>query len=207
MASIALKNPSIFFDQIRPVLFSKGMAQSQVNGINAILSENDKAPLDPRWLAYILATAYWETAQTMQPVRETKASTDDEAIRILDRAYANRELPWVKAPYWRKDADGKSWLGRGFPQLTHKANYQKLSKATGVDLVADPDRAMDLPVAIDIMFLGMIQGLFTGAKLGDFFNGTKNDWVNGRRIINGVESAEKVAGIAKTFYAALKNAA
>lgn len=206
MPATALKNPSIFFDEIKRTLFTKGMSQSQVNGINAILVEDGKAPQDIRWLAYELATAFHETAHTMQPVRETKASSDDEAIRILDAAFAKGQLTWVKTPYWRKDAEGKSWLGRGLPQLTHKKNYEVMSKALGVDLLANPNRAMEPTIAIDIMFVGMQRGLFTGKSLSDYFNGKDTDWLNARRIINGVESADKVAGYGKAFYAALKNA-
>jgi predicted chitinase len=209
MTATALKNPKLFFDTIREDggLFRGSMSSSQVAGINAILAEDAKFKQDPRWLAYELATAFHETARTMQPVRETKAANDNAAIAILDKAFATGQLPWVKSPYWRKDADGKSWLGRGLVQLTHKRNYEILGKAVGADLVADPDRAMESQVAVDIMFVGMRDGLFTGKSLADYFNSNNTDWVNARRIINGVESAEKVAGYAKAFYMALKNAA
>lgn len=209
MSAIALKNPKLFFDTIRADagLFRGSLSTPQVEGLNAILAEDAKLKQDPRWLAYELATAFHETARTMQPVRETMAANDNEAIAILDAAFAKGQLPWVKTPYWRKDAEGKTWLGRGLVQLTHKRNYELLGKALGVDLISDPDRAMESQVAVDIMSIGMRDGLFTGKSLADYFNGKNTDWVNARRIINGVESAEKVAGYAKSFYLALKNAA
>ncbi|MCA1934614.1 MAG: hypothetical protein LDL37_04120 [Asticcacaulis sp.] len=166
----------------------------------------DHADGDPRWLAYILATAFHETGGTCLPVRETGAASDAVAIARLERAFAAGRLPWVKTPYWRRDKDGKSWLGRGLVQITHRTNYARLGQAIGEDLISDPDRALDPEVALNILFTGMIEGLFTGKKLSDYFNPRRCDWTGARAIINGRESAETVAGYAKAFYAALSQA-
>lgn len=187
-------------------IFGTSLSQAQVEGCEAILDEGQKRGIQLEQLAYVLATAYHETAVTMQPVRETLASTDDKAIRILDRSFAAGKLKWVKTPYWRKDADGKSWLGRGLVQLTHKRNYQIMSPIVGVDLVANPNMAMDTRVAVKIMFEGMERGSFTAHKLSAHINDQKTDYYNARRIINGVESAAKVATYAKAFEAALRAA-
>lgn len=195
-----------FFKAVRSSLFAGKMSASQVAGTEAILDEAGMRGTRLEWLAYMLATAYHETARTMQPVRETLASTDDKAIRILDRSFAAGKLPWVKTPYWRRDKDGKSWLGRGLPQLTHKRNYEVMSPIVGVDLVADPNRAMEPRTAVKIMFEGMERGSFTAHKLSAHINGQKTDYYNARRIINGVESAAKVATYAKQFEAALRAA-
>jgi predicted chitinase len=77
-------------------------------------------------------------SQTMQAVRETLATTDDGATNALEKAWEAGKLSWVKTPYWRKDAEGKSRFGRGLVQITRKANYQKLGLLIGVDLVKDP---------------------------------------------------------------------
>lgn len=198
-------NRDFFFDHIREYLFNGSLRQSQLNGMNAILDkwEAESSKDDDRWLAYMLGTTHHETGRTMQPVRETFAATDDDAIKRLEKAWAAGKLPWVKTPYWRRDADGKSWLGRGFVQLTHKANYETLGKAIKVDLITDPDRAMDLDTALKVLFVGMRDGLFTTAKLADFFNVSKENWVQARKIINGLESADLVASYAKTYYAAI----
>ena len=66
-------------------------------------------------------------------------------------------------------------------QLTWERNYKKMSPVAGVDLVKYPDRALDLTNAIPIMFVGMKQGIFTGKKFADFFNKSKEDWVNARK--------------------------
>ena len=78
-----------------------------------------------------------------------------------------------------------------------------MSAVVGVDLVKNPDRALDLKNAIPIMFVGMVQGIFTGKRLADYFNKTTEDWVNARRIINGLDKANLIAGHAKKFYSAI----
>lgn len=198
-------NRTFFFDHIRTVLFDGSLKQSQVDGLTAILDkwEGEMPKDDDRWLAYMLGTAHHETGRTMQAVRETFASTDDKAIAILEKAFKAGKLTWVSTPYWRKDSKGRSWLGRGLVQLTHKSNYEKMAKETGIDLVGDPSQAMNLGVAVEIMFKGMIKGSFTGKKLGDFFSTTKEDWRNARKIINGLEKADLVASYAKNYYGAI----
>jgi hypothetical protein len=199
-------NRNFFFSEMHESLFKHGLQQHQVDGIEAILNEweANHGGNDDRWLAYMLATAYHETAFTMQPVRETLANTDDKAIAILDNAFAKGKLSWVKKPYWDKDPQGHSWLGRGLVQLTFKANYEKLSKPAGVDLVAHPEKAMEMGPAVKIMFAGMEQGLFTKHKLADYFNAQGiGDWVNARRIINGLDRAKPIAEYGRAFYRAI----
>lgn len=198
-------NRDFFFDHVRESLFKGSLRQSQLDGITAILDkwEAESSKDDDRWLAYMLGTTHHETGRTMQPVRETFAVTDDDAIKRLDKAWSAGRLPWVKTPYWQRDADGKSWFGRGFVQLTHKTNYQKLGTAINVDIITDPDRAMDLDTALKVLFVGMRKGLFTSVKLSDCFNASKENWVQARKIINGLESADLVASYAKTYYAAI----
>lgn len=53
----------------------------------------------------------------------------------------------------------------------------------------------------------MDRGLFTGKKLADYFTSKSSDWVNARRIINGTDRADVIAGYAKDFYNALQDAA
>lgn len=168
-----------FFDHIRGPLFAGSLSGPQVAGMTAILDGWDSRGLtDIRWLAYMLATSFHETARTMQPIREfggTKARY---------------------APYY----------GRGFVQLTWKAGYAKAGKVIGVDLVANPDRALELPIATRILFDGMIVGWFTGKKLSDYIGGAKCDYVGARRIINGTDKAQTIAGYATAFEKALRAA-
>jgi predicted chitinase len=139
----------------------------------------------------------------MQPVRETLAESDAAAAARLESAWARGRLGAVRTPYWRADGDGKYWLGRGLVQLTHKANYERMSRETGIDLVAEPGRAMETDVAVAILFAGMEKGLFTGRKLADYFADGRADWTQARRIINGLDRATDVAAYGRAFHLAL----
>ena len=206
---------AMFFDRIRRTLFAGRLTSGQVAGIGAILDRAERAgtsaqaraaPYDPRWLAYLLATAHHETGQKMQPVRETLAMSDGQAIARLDRAFARGQLPSVRTPYWRRDAEGKSWLGRGLVQLTHRRNYENMSGLVGIDLLADPDRAMDGATAVEILFVGMETGAFTGVSLADVFGTGRTDWVGARKIINGRDRAAEIAAYGRAYHAALEAA-
>jgi hypothetical protein len=196
-----------FFDAVRVSLFDGVLKNHQVTGLMAILDRGGvAAEIDDRWLAYMLATAHHETGRTMQPVRETFAKSDARAIALLDSAFDNGRLPSVSVPYWRRDAEGKSWLGRGLVQLTHRVNYEKMALATGIDLVSRPERAMEMAVAVDILFIGMQTGAFTGRRLEQYFSENKEDWTGARRIINGRDREELVAGYGRRYLAAIRQA-
>lgn len=203
-----------FFDSVRHSLFVGKLTQAQVEGMIFLLDAFEKKGVSERnYAAYMLATAFWETARTMHPVRETLASSDDQAIRVLDTAYARGRLPWVRKPYWRKDAAGKSWLGRGYVQLTHKANYQKATDELGVDLVGSPSLAMDPAIAAAIMIEGMEEGWFTGKTLDQYIDDKDEadsedlrEYRTARPIINGTDKAEQIALIAVKFEEALRTA-
>ena len=194
-----------FFRMIRLRPWKGRLSTGQVAGLSAILDgwESRAPDLPATALAYVLATAYHETAATMQPVRETLATSDAAAIERLERAFRAGRLGSVKTPYWRPDNDGKSWFGRGLVQLTHRRNYATMSKLVGIDLVADPGRLLELPVSVEVLIEGMRHGAFTGRKLGDSFAARKSDWIGARRIINGTDRAELIAGHGRAFADAL----
>lgn len=149
-------------------------------------------------LAYVLATAFWETARTMKPVRETLAETDAQAKARLDNAWRRGKLPWVKSNYW-----SEGWFGRGFVQITWERNYRKIGDRIGVNLTGEADRALDPAVAAKILVVGMKDGLFTGKKLADYITLRKSDFLRARRIVNGMDKAFEIAEIAKGYDAAL----
>lgn len=146
----------------------------------------------------------------MQPVIETRQPGEatnpsvDEAIRRLEKAWAAGKMPWVKTAYWRKDAAGLSWLGRGLPQVTHRVNYERAERELGVPFTKRPELMLKIEHAVPVAFEGMVEGWFTGKKLSDYLAGTKPDYLNARRIINGTESAATVAGYAVKFESALR---
>lgn len=142
-------------------------------------------------LAYILATAYHETARTMRPVRETLATSDKQAIARLDSAFAKGQLKWVKTPYWR---DG--WFGRGYVQLTHKVNYEKMR--------VTKEGALQRDAATRVLVDGMLDGVFTGRKLGDYVTLQKSGFVAARAVVNGNDRAKDIAKYAEQYDADLK---
>lgn len=183
-----------FYSEIGP------LKQEQVDGFETIIAAGYKLPLTH--LAYVLATAMHETATAMQPIKETvmphhkdKNPSDSTVIARLDKAFNDGRLRWVTKPYWR---DG--WFGRGYVQLTHKRNYEMASELVGVDLVASPNKAMHPEIAAKILVEGMARGMFTGKSMSDYLPG---DYINARRVVNGLDRADEIAARAKRYERAL----
>jgi hypothetical protein len=154
---------------------------------------------DDRWLAYALGTAYHEVAFTMQPIHERGGPRYFFAMYDKDGS-----RPRVAASLGNTQrGDGVRFHGRGYVQLTGRSNYTKAGRLAGADLVSDPELAIDPAIASKILFTGMETGLFTGKKFSDYFNKTTEDWINARRIINGVDKAPQIAAYAKRFYGAI----
>ncbi|MGP4725545.1 glycoside hydrolase family 19 protein [Agrobacterium deltaense] len=198
-----------FFAYARRAPFGGRLSQGQIDGMNALFRcwDSHKIPApDKRHLAYILASVFHETGGRMVPVRETFASTDAGAIAALEKAYKAGRLGQVNKPYWRKGANGKAYFGRGDIQLTHEENYKVLGERIGVDLVSNPSLALDLDISAEIAIVGMLEGLFTGKKLTDYFNLKKDDPVGARAVVNGRDKAKLIAGYYKSFLDALEAA-
>ncbi len=194
-------NRKFLFDQLRSQLFGGKFSKSQVDGLNALLDvwEQSYAKKDDRWLAYALGTAYHEVAFTMRPIHELGGSK--YFFSMYDK---DGDRPRVAAALGNtQKGDGVRFHGRGYVQLTGRTNYAKAKTLVGADLVSNPDLAMDPAIASKILFTGMETGLFTGKKLGDYFNKTTEDWLNARRIINKLDKAPQIAAYAKRFYGAI----
>jgi len=175
---------SKFFPRARSTVFRGYMTQPQVDGLNALLDAWDASGLtDSRFLAYMLATVYHETSATMQPIEEYGRGRG--------------------RPYGAVQPNGRVYYGRGYVQLTWPNNYKVLGEALGVDLYDDPDLALKPDIAAKIMFYGMVHGTFTGKKLADYFNVHITDFLNARRIINGMDRAAQIAVYAREFFAAI----
>jgi len=181
-----------YFNYVRDVLFEGALEQVQVDGQNLILAifENQYGgtPMsDVRWLAYMLSTVYHETGYTMWP------NTEQGSQEYLT------------------SKDYYPYIGRGYVHLTWEENYRDASAALGLiddrDLVAHPEMALDSLVATRVMFRGMAEGWFTGAKLGQFFNDLEDDPVEARTIINGHDKAGEIAAYHDQFLTALQESA
>lgn len=93
--------------------------------------------------------------------------------------------------------------GRGYIQITGKANYQNWSNEVTVDLVGHPTLAATPDIAAQIAVEGLDKGSFTGRSLNDYVNSAGTDFLNARRTINGMDRAGTFAGFAQNFAKAL----
>ena len=172
---------AIDFAKVRP-LFGGKLKQSQVDGIVVTLKAWDRyGDSNVRHLAYLLATKKWETAHTMQPIREYGRGKGK--------------------PYGKIESTGKAPYGRGDVQLTWRDNYVRADRELnlGGRLAADYDLALNPEIAVRVLITGSLEGWFTGKKLGNYSN-----FKDMRRVINGTDKAARVAGYALTFERALK---
>jgi putative chitinase len=183
-----------FFDSIRESLFTDGLTQDQVDGFNVILDYAESEGCDDRHLAYVLATTYHETAQTMQPITEYGKGAGKT--------------------YGEPDPEtGQTYYGRGYVQLTWRENYQKQDDKLGLHgaLVQDADLALEPGIALKVLFGGMYDGDFTGVGLPKFItcedpDNDTTDFLNARKIVNGLDCAEQIQGYAQSFANAITHA-
>lgn len=170
------------FDAGRHTLFPGGYTALQVTSIELLITEFFKQGLELKaQLAYLLATAYHECHNPSYPQRRLTPMREFGGERYLkSKTYY---------PYY----------GRGFVQLTWRSNYEKASKRLGIDLVKDPDLALDPVYAANIMVYGMKHGTFTGKKLSDYIHPEKTDFLQARRIINGMVKSKLIASYALLF--------
>ncbi len=177
-------NRKLTFDNIRKY-FGK-LSVKQVEGFTAIFDEWEAGDYtDLRWLSYMLATAWHETARTMQPIEEYgkgKSRSYGKKVKHSGVAYFINVL----------------FYGRGFVQLTWYENYQLMGRLLGIDLLNHPELALVMRNAVKIMFEGMTKGSssfgdFTGRCLEQYFNSTTNDPIGARKIINGTDKAKLIA--------------
>lgn len=174
---------------------------SQVAGTEAILKACEGLPVS--WTAYALGTAWHETAFTMHPVKERGGRA--YFMRMYDKT---GKRPHVAAELVNTvEGDGATFAGRGYVQLTGRRNYAKASQKLGIDLIGNPDLAMQPAHAARIMREGMTEAWFTGRGFVHFLpsDGPASlaALTQARRIINGMDKAAKIAGEALAFQAAL----
>lgn len=186
-----MKYPASFYDVVRDEYGPLKIEQVQGFELLIEVAETRQVPL---WdFAYILATTWWETARTMQPVTE----------------YGGYKYLSGKK-YW-------PYIGRGYVQLTWLENYRKATRyfqdvlGIDVDFVKDPDLVKDPDYAAIILFVGMAEGWFTGKQLSDYIDNVDEDdeedlreFANARRIVNGTDRQMEIANIAIDFEKALK---
>lgn len=96
---------------------------------------------------------------------------------------------WGGESYWKRyeeradlgnvnPGDGIKYHGRGYIQLTGRANYSTYGKKLGVDLEGNPDLAMDPEISAQVLACYFKErGVATAAREGD--------WRRVRKLVNG----------------------
>lgn len=193
------------FKVIRPI-FGGSLSQSQVDGINAIIAGHAKwatRKTNINDLAYELATVTWETGYAMQPLYEKGP-----------KSYFNKYEPGTKIGKMLGNTltgDGYRFRGTGLVQLTGRRNFAFWSKRLGIDLVANPARALELDIAVRILIEGMNIGAFTGKGTDDYIDDLDEDDIEdlreykaARRVVNGTDKDDEIAELALKYEKALR---
>ena len=176
-------NYDIFFKEYR-INFGSIKELFTVTNIKLIIEANEIYGVSLNQLAYILATAYHESGHDFKPRYE----------------YGN--YAYFIKKYWLK-LKVRTWLGndseleafkyrgRGLVQITGETNYERFGIAD------NPDKALEIATAIDIIYKGMLNGIFTGVKLNKYVGINSYDFIAARRIVNGTDKAQLIAGYAE----------
>ncbi len=211
-----------FFASVRKSLFGGTVPQSAIDTMNTLASAwTDAKATSLDQLAYVLATDFNELGSDMKSKEESFAYSAKRMLEVWPHKFksladaqtyvghpeklANHVYAGIIGNGNEASGDGYRFRGRGPSQLTGRANYSNFSQILGVDLVANPDQVMDPAIGAKVLIMGMIDGLFTGKKLSDYFTASKQDATHARAIVNGDVAANgaKIAGYWKAFRAAL----
>jgi putative chitinase len=194
---------------------------STVETLDAIIdvfNQNNQQEYDVEKKAYMLATVRHECGPDMKPIVENLNYTS--AARIAQvwprrftvssaKAYVRNPEKLGNSVYANRlgnggpeTGDGFRYRGRGIgAQFTGKVNYEKFSKLFNVDLVNNPDLALDLNLGAKILYKGCTDGLFTGVGLSRYINSQGIDYRNARRVVNADVSlnGNRIAADARKF--------
>lgn len=194
-------NKAEFFRVCRSGVMGPTLDGDEVSGAETILEAMAGAPV--AYTAYALATAWHETAHSMQPVLEIGGPA--YFTRMYDikgqRPHVARDLGNTMP------GDGARYPGRGYVQLTGRKNYRHAGERLGYPLEGNPTLAARRDIAALVLRRGMEEGWFTGKSFRDYlppaFPANNGDFKRARRIINGVDRADLIAGYASQFQEAL----
>jgi len=170
--------------------FANGpLATSRREGLSFLLRvlAGDPDIVDLRWAAYMLATVKHECADTWRPIEEYGRGAGHKYGQ-MEEMVGSDGIRYQNAYY-----------GRGYVQLTWKDNYLAIGQELGMGdaLALHPEKALEPEIAYRIMSLGMRKGTFTGKSLSKYITGETVDYRNARKIINGLDQADRIAGYAR----------
>jgi hypothetical protein len=122
--------------------------------------------LDPAVEAAAIASIGAES-YLFAPEKEAGSEAYFRRMYEFDRGLGNLE-----------PGDGARYCGRGFVPLLGRSEYARYGKLVGVDLVEQPDQALDPEVAAKCLaYAFMLKGVPKAAA--------EDDWVKVRRLVHG----------------------
>lgn len=166
------------------------LKDNQLSNVSLIIDECNNYELSTEQTAYILATAY----------HESKFIPCEEIGKGTNKPYG-KKIKYNRKPY---TSPNKIYYGRGFVQLTWYELYERFGTLLEIDLLNNPELALQPKIASEILVLGMVKGLFTGVKLITFINKNSLNFYGARKIINGLDRADLVKDYANKFYNIIK---
>lgn len=135
----------------------------------------------------VIATVAIETG-TFSPIKERGGPA------YLTNLYENRVDLGNDEP-----GDGAKFRGRGFVQITGRWDYQHFGDEIGVDLIGNPDAALDPTVAAKIL-----ARFFHERQVGDYADAQNWEMVR-RRVNGGLTGWPRFIDSVMRLVAALKN--
>lgn len=182
--------------------FPQPMSDLQIAGLTRLFAAlaADTTMHDIRWQAYLLATAKHETARTFQPIRERGGDN-----YLMSQYWLKRTVRQSLGNVFPSDA--VRYCGRGYVQITGRRNYAVFTGLLGIDLLDNPDLALEHEHAYQIASIGLRHGKFTGKALSHYLNAHQTDFFNARRVVNGMDRAREIADDASTILTCLQDAA
>ena len=182
------------------------LSQEAVDNINLIVETCEKYNLSYPQTAYVLATTSWETAGKFKPIEEYGKGkgrkygtwyTNSKGVKCGIAGSGGDTYLYSDYPHL--------YYGRGFAQLTHWVNYKFAGEQLGIDLINNPDLALQPKYAAEILVKGSKEGWFTSKKLSDYINDKSKSYYQARRVINSLDKAQLIASYAVVFEKALRS--
>lgn len=172
--------------QLQPdFVFLRGQNAGNRDRSAAAIIEAAKArALTKPQIAYVLATAQHESA----------------GFETLEEFDSGEKYEGRKSLGNNRPGDGPRFKGRGYVQLTGRNNYTAYAKRSGIRLVDLPFVPMNwAALSVFIIVDGMMRGAYTGRRLDEFVNAGEQDFRNARRVVNGLNAADKIAKLAREW--------
>ena len=166
------------YSEITSALVSQVMPATPLANITAnlpaVLDALGAHQCDRAMLIMALATIRAEVA-TFTPLSEFQSSFNTPPGGPPFSLYDHRTDLGNQGP-----PDGQRFRGRGYVQLTGRANYQAFGPVVGVDLIANPDLASDPKTAASLLVAFLL-------RKKDQIHAAiaSNDLMAARRLVNG----------------------